>query len=151
MIFRCNQDSNQLGFTLIELTVMLLIMAIVLSIAAVKLTSRMPETVLKSAARTMLADLRYAAVIASTKGKDIKLTVDLNALTYTFNDKTRSFPENTKIVITDPEDGQVRKGRWHVVFYAGGGSTGGEIDLSVREKTYKVTIDPVAGAVMTNH
>ncbi|MBF0404527.1 MAG: hypothetical protein HQL00_11215 [Nitrospirae bacterium] len=131
--------------------VTMLILAIALSVVAVKLTSRMPETLLKSAARTLLADLRYASVLASSKGKDVKVTVDLNALAYTFNGKTRSFPENTKIVIKDAEDKEFRRGRWQVVFYAVGGSTGGEISLSTRKKTLTIAIDPIAGAMLTKH
>ncbi|MBF0568540.1 MAG: prepilin-type N-terminal cleavage/methylation domain-containing protein [Nitrospirae bacterium] len=151
MISRCNPRCSNRGFTLIELTVTMLIIAVAMSIATVKLTSKMPGTVLKSAARMLSADLRYASVLASAKGKDIKLTVDLDSLSYTLNGKTRGFPENTRIVITDPEDGKLRRGRWNVIFYACGGSTGGEINLSLGKKTFRVTIDPVAGAVLTQH
>ncbi|MCG6553018.1 MAG: prepilin-type N-terminal cleavage/methylation domain-containing protein [Candidatus Magnetominusculus sp. LBB02] len=147
MIYRCNQR----GFTLIELMVTMLILAVGLSIAAVRLTSRMPETALRAAARTLMADLRYASVLSSTNGKDIKLAVDLDALSYTFNGKTRRFPENTKIEIKEAENKSVLRGRWHIVFYAGGGTTGGEINLSIGKKHFKITIDPIAGAVMAGH
>lgn len=126
-----------------------MILAIALSVVAVKLTSKMPETALKAATRTLLADMRYASQLASSKGKDIKLTVDISALSYTLNGKTRKFPENTAIVIKDTEDRLLRNGSWHVVFYAGGGSTGGEIKLSIRKKAFKITIDPIAGAMLT--
>ncbi len=129
----------------------MLIIAVALSVVAVRLTSRMPDTALKSAARKLGADLRYASVLSTSKGKDMTLTVDLDALSYTLNGRTRGFPENTKIVIEDPEDGQIRSGRWHVVFYAGGGSSSGEINLSIGKKTYRITIDPVVGSVLTMH
>ena len=75
---------NRVGFTLVELMVVIIILAIVAAVTVPGLSSGKDFQAL-SAARMLMADLQYAQDLAVTQQGDVTVTFDADADSYTLS------------------------------------------------------------------
>lgn len=135
------------GFTLLEMLIVIMIIALVTTLVGVNLGGKQ-RTDLDSVGRTLIADLRYVRSKAMVGSTDTAITIDVSGRRYFSQDTTisRSFPLEMSVVITvDEKDIDGSKGR--IVFYPDGSSSGGKIKLTKDNRELEVVTTWLNGYV----
>ncbi len=123
------RTSQKNGFTLLEVLVVIMIIAIMTAITGLNLRGKQGAD-LDSIGKTLVADLRYVRSKALVGSADSALTFDVASRKYFSLDASidRSLPQEISIAITvDEHDIGGTRGR--IVFYPDGSSSGGKIRL----------------------
>jgi len=126
------------GFTLIEMIVVLVVLALVGSIVLARGPMHSATLDLRATARTMASDMRRVRAGAIAMDRDVVFTVDPARRDYGIRKGTRhSLAPGISIVgIPAP-----------IVFHADGGSSGGVVTLSEAERRLAINVDWLTGRV----
>ncbi len=136
------------GFTLIELTVVLFLMALVLSLSAVYFGNSLPSAKLTATGREISATIRQARSLAQLNGTSQAVLVNLDTRRYGIEGRSsRSVPPEIGIRVTDPLLGEVQGGTYRILFEATGGVEGAMIDLWNKKRMMRIVTDPIVGTV----
>ncbi len=137
------------GFTLIELTVVLLIMVLGFSAIGTNISSGNRSSKLKATARDLASALRYARGQALISHGEVSVTINLAENTYQVSSRDKIYHFSDEIDVTlviaqdefkDEDTGQLR-------FYADGSSSGGRITLEWGSLVTKVDVNWLSGKV----
>ncbi len=155
------------GFTLMELMVVLVIMALTAAFVVPRLGGPLSRLGSVSAAKKTCACLRYARSRAASKKKAYKVVFDIdkNILTispfYENNepekaggsgksfDKSYELPQGVFFEeLVDSHDRYADSGRFTIVFFPNGGSSGGKIMIKDKKnRKFTIDVDPISGTV----
>ncbi|OPY70890.1 MAG: hypothetical protein A4E57_00205 [Syntrophorhabdaceae bacterium PtaU1.Bin034] len=137
------------GFTLLELIVVMALAGLVLGLVTLFFANALPSARLSSTARELSATIKQMKTLAENHGEDRTLIIDLDAGQYGAEDgRMRTFPAGVSVSVDDPAaGGEIRNGRYRIVFPATGGIEGGTVILRYRKKAVSIHIDPVVGSV----
>jgi type II secretory pathway pseudopilin PulG len=151
LVKRISPSRRQLGLTLLELILVLLIIGLGLAVVAPALGTKVSTGRARLAARQIRAAMEYQRVQAVRSGKERVLIVDPDQNNYWIG-------EEEGIVSVPPEDGLLRaKGRWMdedgkvaFRFYPDGMTSGGEVLVEKRQGVsfvhYVIRLDPLLGS-----
>ena len=144
-----SRPGKQSGFTLLELIIVLVIAAAMMSIVPPMISSALPGTQLKSASRQIAAGLNYARNHALTSGKESTLVLDLEKKTFVVSGrgKTYDLPGDLALKLFTAESEMLSEEVGGIRFFPDGGSTGGRITLSSGQRAYAVDVDWLTGRV----
>ncbi len=136
------------GFTMIELLVVLVIMALV-SAVAIPVFSGTSNAEMKSAARQLASGLRLARSEALTQRRETFLVIDLAGRRFKVDRDAReySLPRNVELKLFTAQKDLVDDKVGAIRFYPDGGSNGGRITLAAGERKYEVDVDWLTGRV----
>ena len=137
------------GFTLVELLVVLVIAALLISVIPPLFSAAIPGVQLKGAARELAAALRYARGRAVARQETSAVTLDVEARQYRVSGRGQSFslPKNLELELFAARSEQTGGSAAGIRFYPDGSSTGGRVTLSAGERAYKVDVDWLTGRV----
>ena len=135
------------GFTLLEMLVVIMIIALMTTIVGLNLRGKQ-GTDLDSVGRTLVADLRYVRSKALVGSADSAITVDVAGRKYFSQDAAigRSLPQDISIAITADEH-DISGTRGSIVFYPDGSSSGGKIRLIKNGRQLEVVTSWLNGYV----
>ncbi|CAH9015130.1 GspH/FimT family pseudopilin [Candidatus Nitrosacidococcus sp. I8] len=140
---------NQIGFTLVELLVVLTLAGIMISLVPPMLEGKIAGTEIRGAARRLAAGLKYTRSYAITYHKEAALTLDLESRSFTITDRERkySLPKNIEIdlVTARSQVDSDRSGK--IKFFPDGTSTGGRVTLERGTSKYQVDINWLTGQI----
>ena len=141
--------SKCLGFTLVELLVVLVIALTATTISTVAYSKLSSSAHLKSSARHVAASLRYARSYAVAQGAESRLKIDLANRTYTYtgNTKTFKFKNNINLDVFTAKAFSPTDEFAEIRFAPDGSSSGGPVTLSVRDKSYVIYVNWMTGQV----
>jgi len=131
------------GFTLIELTVVLLISVLAVSAIAINISSGNESAQLKADSRALVSALRYARGQALITGKQVTVAIDLSDNSYKISNRKKTYFIAKEIEMTlliaesefdGDEVGEIR-------FFADGSSTGGRITMEWGEQLQQIDIN----------
>ena len=138
------------GFTLIELTVVLLIVVMGFTVIASNISSGNQSSQLKATARDLSSAFRYARGQALISHKEIAVTINLAENSYQIEGRNKTFEFSDEIEVTlviaeeefnnDDETASIR-------FYADGSSSGGRVNLDWGKLNYQIDINWLTGQV----
>jgi general secretion pathway protein H len=142
--------THQGGFTIIELLVVMVIMAMAYTLAGPMVSSGVSGTELKASARQLAAGLRKARSDAISRRREAVLTVDVEAHQFRLSDDQRVYqlPKSVAVKLFTAQSELVNGTTGAVRFFPDGGSTGGRITLSARDRNYDVDINWLTGQVV---
>ena len=131
------------GFTLLELLVVLVVMALMIAAVPVVLSGGVSGLALKADARALANALRHA------RGRAIVLN---DEVVFTIDDATRRYavtPGERAGVLADGTEVSVepKSAAGAIRFFADGGSTGGRVTISRDRRRYELRIDWLTGRV----
>ncbi len=141
---------HQSGFTIIELLVVMAILAMAYTLAGPMVSTGVSGTELKASARQLAAGLRKARSDAISRRREAVLTVDVEAHQFRLSDDQRVYqlPKSVAVKLFTAQSELVNGTTGAVRFFPDGGSTGGRITLSARDRDYDVDINWLTGQVV---
>ena len=147
-MMRTAAPARALGFSMLELMVVVLIMAVVASIV-VPTVGGVSTAELKSAAREIAAGLRFARGQAVVQRSEAVLLIDVEARAFTVPPDARvhRLPEKMDVKLYTAQRDLVGNNIGAIRFFPDGGSNGGRITLAAGERKYNVDVDWLTGRV----
>lgn len=137
------------GFTLFEVLLVLLLLAVVYGLAGPMLTEGTPGLEARSATRQLAAGLRKARSIAASEHREALLVLDVKERTFsvTSDPKIYQLPKNLEYSLFTAESEIVRGEKAAIRFYPDGSSTGGRVTVTVGSDRNMVDVDWLTGRV----
>ncbi len=136
------------GFTLIELSVVLLIVVIGFTAIGSNISSGNQSTQLKATIRDLVSALRYARAQALISQQEVSVVINLAENSYQLSNRDKNYTFSDDIDVTlviaqdefKDESGQLR-------FYADGSSSGGKITLELGEINDVIQVNWLTGNI----
>jgi general secretion pathway protein H len=144
-------DSGNRGFTLIEILVVLVLMALILGISVVFFANGLPGAKQKAAAGEIVATLKYAKHLAVATNEKQILLFDLDAGSYGIKGRRmRMIPEKTKLAIyeSDINAKLITEGQYSMSYDATGLSQWDRIKLTRGDRVIQIKADPIRTALI---
>jgi general secretion pathway protein H len=143
-------NESKSGFTLLEVIIVLFLISLILGLSTVFFANTLPSTRLNATAREISATIRHARHLAYTNGEKQTITIDLDSRLYGIEGiAQKNIPSDIYIKVIDPLSGEIRSGKYSILFYETGGIEGsGTIVLFNNKKTIKIVLDPIVGSVV---
>ncbi len=141
--------AKNLGFTIVELLVVMVIAVTAISITTVAYNKLSTNAYLKSSARHVAASLRYARSYAVSRGVEARLKIDLSNRTYSYtgNNKIFKFKNNIDLDVFSAKAFGESTNISEIRFAPDGSSSGGRVTLSGPKKSYVIYVDWLTGQV----
>ena len=137
-----------LGFSLIELIVVVVLIAATTALAASVMTSGLPGQQLRGAARELAAQLRFARAQAIVTGKPQRFILDTRTRQWQApNGRHGLLPKQIEIVATGARIEQTRSTVVAIRFFPEGAATGGRIVLSRERAAWQIDVEWLTGEV----
>ena len=144
---RRNRDER--GFTLVEVALVLVLIALILGLSATFFAGRLPSARLDATGREISAGMRQARSLARMENDRKAFVVDLDARQYGIEGVGfRDIPPEIGVRVADPLNGIIDRGRYFIRFYETGAAEGASIRLTSGRRTLVIETDPVIGAVV---
>lgn len=137
------------GFTLIEMTVVLLIVVLGFTVIGANISSGNQSAQLKTVARDLVSAFRYARGQALISHKEVVVAINLAENSYQVSNRDKVYHFSDEIELTlviaqdefkDDETGQIR-------FYADGSSSGGRITMEWGNLEHRIDVNWLSGKV----
>ena len=143
------KSAAQAGFTLIELLVVTVIMVMAYSLAGPLVSSGVSSTELKASARQLAAGLRKARSEAVTRRRETVLTVDVEGRRFQLSGDPRLYrlPKDVEVKLFTAQSELVNANTGSIRFFPDGGSTGGRITVTAKQRQYAVDVNWLTGQV----
>ena len=137
---------RSIGFTLVELMVVMVIIALIMGLVATSLSRSISGAESRVAARKLMVALRYTRVQAILKKAESVFVVDTDARTYQApGRKLVELPEGMDVILTTARSELTSEAAGGIRFFPDGGSTGGHVDLIVNGREYRVDVAWLTG------
>jgi general secretion pathway protein H len=137
------------GFTLLEVIIVLTLVTVILGLTTVYFAGLLPAAKLDATGRELSALIRHTRTLARAQGADLTVVINLDDRTYGVAEKIpRDIPDNVLMYVDDPGAGEIRQGKYSLIFHRAGNIEGGAIVLSGGKKRLRIESDPITGAVL---
>lgn len=137
------------GFTLIEILAVVALIAVAMMLAAVTMGDGLSGMRVKAASRDLVAALRYTRGQAIVKREAMALAIDVNARRYRApGRKWVELPRNMTMKLLTARTEMEDEGIGRIRFFPDGASTGGHIELEMRQAIWRIEINWLTGEVV---
>jgi general secretion pathway protein H len=134
------------GFTLVEVMVVMVIIALVMGLVATSMSRSISGAEARAASRDLVASLRYTRARAIIDKAEQVFLVDTETRSYQAPGRERvELPEGVDLTITTATTELVSDAVSGIRFFPDGGSTGGHIELTVNKREYRVNVAWLTG------
>jgi len=142
-------SDQQRGFTLIELTIVLLIMVLGFGVIGSNISSGNQSAQLKAVARDLASALRYARGQALITHKEVAVEINLaeNSYKVSNRDKIYHFSDEIDLTLVIAQDGFKDEDTGQLRFYADGSSSGGRVTLEWGNLIYFIDVNWLSGKI----
>jgi len=145
---RSARRPGQRGFTLIELIVVLVVAALLMSAVPALFSAAFPGVELKSVARRTAATMRLARESAIRRGAETVLLVDLDAHRLELSGyRSLTLPGDVAVKLEAASRDLIDERRGLIRFYPDGSSSGGRIILSRGALGYQIGVTWLTGRI----
>ena len=134
------------GFTLVELLVVLVIIALMLGLVGTSISRNISGAEMRTAASKVAASLRYTRTRAILTKTEQVFLVDTEELTYKAAEREADeLPEGVKVTLNTARSELTSEVAGGIRFYPDGGSTGGNVLLEANGRIYRVNVAWLTG------
>lgn len=142
------RSGNSNGFTLLELMIVLVLGGLLMGVVA---TSLSEGPVLRKSSREVATSLRHARAQAVMRQQAVVWKMDIKAKRFwidgTGETEQRDLNSALEAKINTTSSEVDSAGQGGIRFFPDGSSTGGSVDLTYEQQTYKVNVEWVTGRV----
>ena len=136
------------GVSLLEMLLVIALLAVISVVAAGAMSGGFAGMQLRSEAKRITAQLRYTRTQAIATGRPQRFTIDPQARTWSApNGRHGEIPRKLGITFTGAREVQPRRGEGAIVFFQDGASTGGRVQLSVKQAAMNIDVTWLTGEV----
>jgi general secretion pathway protein H len=140
--------ARQRGFTLLEILVVMVLVAVMALLAAGAMTGGFDRLRLDSSAKQVASELRHARARALATGVPQQFVIDPRARTWqSAEDRGGDLPQQLGVVFTGARELQPAEGIGAIVFFGDGASTGGRVQLSAGRAARNIDVAWLTGEV----
>lgn len=137
---------NQRGFTLVELIVVMVIIALMMGLVGTSISRSVSSAEARAATRKLVANLRYTRTKAIVDKQEKTFTVDIENRSYTAPGRKQiTLPEGVELTLTTARSEMTAENVGGIRFFPDGGSTGGHIEMYVNGREYRVDVAWLTG------
>ena len=137
------------GFTLLELIIVMVLTSLVIGMGTLLVVNSLPSARLWATGREVSAAIRQMTILSQSRGEDQVMTINLDTRQYGIEGRPmKTLPANISVMVNDPLIGDIRYGKYPIIFHATGGVEGGIVVLGYRKRLLYIQTDPVVGAVV---
>lgn len=139
------------GFTLLEIIIVLFLITLITGLSSTHYANMLPAVKFNAVTREMMTTIKHARNLAKTNNEITILTIDLDDRKYNITGfAVKEIPKDVSVKIVDPDKGEIFKGKYLMLFYAGGVADGGTIVMWNHKRTRSIQLDPISGAIIAN-
>lgn len=136
------------GFTLLEVLVVLVIIAMATALAAMAFSGGIDGMRLRSSSKEIAAQLRYTRTQAIATGQPQRFTIDPRGHRWQGPGNRRGkIPQSLGVDFIGAREVQPRAGEGGILFFPDGASTGGRVQLSVKRAAWRIDVSWLTGEV----
>jgi general secretion pathway protein H len=147
--FTLHASRSACGFTLLELIIVMTLASFMIGMAALLFANALPSARLGATGRDMSAAIRQMTLLAQNRGEDQVLMINLDTRQYgPEGGFMKTVPANISVMVNDPVMGEIRYGKYPILFHGAGGVEGGTVVLGYGKKILYIQTDPVVGSVV---
>lgn len=141
--------SIERGFTLIELMLVIVLIAMTYVLVPRYLFSGVSGADLKASSRDIAAGLRMARAEAVNSRADTSLVLDLEKRSFALSSgkSSRQLPEALELKLYTAQSEVVSEKQGAIRFFPDGSSSGGRVTVASGERKYEVEVDWLTGRV----
>lgn len=142
------QPQRTAGFNLLEVLLVLVIAGLLMGVVATSLTE---GPVLRKTAKEVAASLRHARSIAVLQQKEMVWSMNVSNKQFWVGGKgeKRDLHPTIAAKINTARSEVVSSEQGNIRFYPDGSSTGGSVELTARQQTFKVNVEWISGRIST--
>lgn len=136
------------GVTLLEMLLVLALIALAGTLAAVSLTGGLEGLRMRSSAKDIAAQLRYTRALAIASGKPQRFVIDPQKHRWQApNRKPGRIAASLGVRFTGAREVQPQAGEGGIVFFPDGASTGGRVQLQAGRAAWRIDVAWLTGRV----
>lgn len=136
------------GFTLIEVLVVLVMLAIIAGTVAFNMSGSMKATKIRAASKDLVAALRYTRSQAVVKHAEQRLVIDVENKSYQAPGKKKvTFPEGMELKVFAAESEVPSDSQAGFRFFSDGSSTGGRVTLIYDDRFWRINVAWLTGEI----
>ena len=141
--FRLNR-----GFTLIEIMLVLVMIAVMVAITATFMSGSLEQAKIRAVSKNLISALRYTRGQAVIKHEQKTIIFNVKDRTYRApKKKLVQIPEEVEMNLYTIESDIVDEDTGKIRFFSDGSSTGGWVKLTYRNKIWKININWLTGEI----
>lgn len=145
-VSRTMKNGRDRGFTLVEIMVVMVIIALVLGLVGTSMSRSVSSAEARAASRNLVASLRYTRARAIIDKQETVFQVNTEERSYQApGRKLVTLPEGVDVTITTARSEVTSEAVYGIRFFPDGGSTGGHIELTVNDREYRVNVAWLTG------
>ena len=136
------------GVSLLEMLLVVALIAAASVLAAAAFSGGVGGMQLRSAAKEIAAQLRYTRTQAITSGAPQRFVIDPQAHTWQApNGRSGEIPPDLRVVFIGARQLQPSPGEGAIMFFADGASTGGRVQVSLKNAAWNIDVAWLTGQV----
>lgn len=145
-LFKYKQLGRHRGFTLVELMVVMVIIALVMGLVATSMSRSVSAAEARAASRKLVGSLRYTRARAIIDKQEQVFEVDTENRSYQAPGREKvELPQGVDVTVTTARSEITAEDIAGIRFFPDGGSTGGHIELTVNGREYRVNVAWLTG------
>lgn len=139
---------RQAGFSLVELIVVLVLIALLMMMVGLSITRSVAAAEMRNAAREITAGLRHTRGQAVIQRQQQSFTVDTQARTWQAAGRPPvQLPEGLEVTLNTARSELTGEAAGGIRFFPDGGSTGGSVVLIAGQREWHVTVGWLTGEI----
>ena len=141
-------SARRAGFSLVEVIVVMLMLALVASVVAINVTRSLKSTKIRAVSRDLVAAMKYTRGQAIAKGEAQRISFNLQERSYQApGKKVVKIPADMELGLYTADSEIVDDDHASIRFFSDGSSTGGRITLRYKGREWRINVNWLTGEI----
>jgi general secretion pathway protein H len=143
-----HHQQKQAGFTLIEVIVVMVMIAVLAGLVATSMTDSLRKAKIRAVSKNLVSAMRYTRGQAVVKHEQKTITFNVEDKTYQApRKKVVHIPDEIEINVYTADSEVADETKGSIRFFSDGSSTGGWVKLTHKNKIWKINVNWLTGEI----